>query len=111
MKQFPEFIQTLPEVDLPFDGVSGWLLQGETQQAVFLACDQLTDVPEHSHRSQWELVIDGEVELRMEGKAQVHRAGDSFYIPEGVGHGATIQPGYKAIVFFDQADRYHKKQG
>lgn len=109
MKQFPEFIQTLPEVDLPFDGVSGWLLQGETRQVVFLKCHQLTDVPAHSHRSQWELVIDGEVELRMEGKAQVHRAGDSFYIPEGVEHGATIQPGYRAIIFFDQTDRYQIK--
>jgi mannose-6-phosphate isomerase-like protein (cupin superfamily) len=109
MNQFPEFIQTLPEVDLPFDGVSGWLLQGDTRQVVFLQCHQLTDVPAHSHRSQWELVIDGEVELHMEGKTQVHRAGDSFYIPEGIEHGATIQPGYKAIVFFDQTDRYQTR--
>lgn len=109
MKQFPEFIQTLPEVHLPFDGVSGWLMQGDTQQVVFLACHQSTDVPDHSHRSQWELVIDGEVELRIGGEAKTHRAGDSFYIPEGVEHGATIQAGYKAIVFFDQADRYSAK--
>ena len=109
MKQFPEFIQALPEVDLPFDGVSGWLLQGDTRQVVFLECHKLTDVPAHSHRSQWELVVDGEVELRMEGNAQTFRAGDSFYIPEGIEHGATIQPGYKAIIFFDQTDRYQAK--
>jgi quercetin dioxygenase-like cupin family protein len=68
-----------------------------------------TVVPRHSHRAQWELVITGEVELEMEGEKLVQRAGDSFFIPAGVEHGASVKAGYRAVVFFDQADRYHAK--
>lgn len=109
MNEFPEFISNLPEVDVPFDNVSGTLLQGETLQAVFLEFEKDTEVPEHSHNAQWELVLDGEVDLRMRGETVTHRAGSQFYIPAGVEHGATARAGYRAIVFFDQADRYHAK--
>jgi len=32
---FPEFVKTLPEVDLPFPGCRGWLLQCPDHQVVF----------------------------------------------------------------------------
>jgi quercetin dioxygenase-like cupin family protein len=106
---FPEFIRNLPAVDIPVDGVSGYLLQSETQQVAFLQFEKDAEIPEHSHNAQWELVVAGEVELRMEGKKLRQRAGDSFYIPAGVEHGATVRAGYRSIVFFDQADRYQAK--
>ncbi len=109
MQDFPEFVTKLPEIDIPFDGVSGHLLQGETQQAVFVHFAKDTVVPKHSHRAQWELVIASEVRLEMEGQERVCRAGDSFFIPEGVEHGATVKAGYRAVIFFDQADRYQAK--
>ena len=62
--EFPEFICNLPEVDINLAGVSGHVLQGKRQQAVFLRFDQDVEVPEHSHRAQWELVLAGEVRLR-----------------------------------------------
>ena len=106
---FPKFIRDLPAVDVPFAGVSGYLLQGENQQVAFLQFETDADVPGHSHNAQWELVIGGEVELRMGGKTSTYRAGDSFYIPAGETHGATVHAGYRSIVFFDQADRYKTK--
>ena len=45
-------------------------------------------MPEHSHRAQWELVIAGKSELKMKGEARTYQQGDSFFIPEGVEHGA-----------------------
>jgi quercetin dioxygenase-like cupin family protein len=109
MNEFPEFIAALPEVEMPFEGLTARLLQGEGQQVVFLYADRDTDVPEHSHRAQWELVLDGEAVLTMGGKERSYRRGESFYIPEGVPHSATVRAGYRAIMFFDQADRYRAK--
>ena len=33
---FPDMITNLPEADIPFKGVRGWVVQGEDQQVVFL---------------------------------------------------------------------------
>ena len=60
MKQvvsFPDFIMTLPEIDVPLPGARGWLLQGEGQQVAFLEFTETVDVPEHSHEEQWEFAI------------------------------------------------------
>jgi quercetin dioxygenase-like cupin family protein len=109
MTEFPQFIRELPAVEVPFPGVSGHLLQGRTQQVAFLRFEDDVEVPEHSHNAQWELVIAGEVRLRMGAETKTYRAGDSFYIPAGEAHGASVRAGYRSIVFFDQADRYRAR--
>ena len=109
MTDFPQFIRGLPGVAVPFEGVTGFLLQGESQQVAFLEFETDVDVPEHSHNAQWELVIDGEVELTMEGRTDTYRAGQSFYVPAGIPHGAIVRAGYRSIIFFDQADRYQTR--
>ena len=106
MDDFPEFIARLPELDISLEGVSGHLLQGQNQQVAFVRFQNEIDVPEHSHKAQWELVVAGEVRLRVHGEEKIYRAGESFYIPEGIVHGALVGAGYKAIIIFDQADRY-----
>ena len=111
MHEFPDFITTLPVLDIPFEGMSGHLLQGESQQVAFVRADTDTTVPEHSHRAQWELVIAGEARLTMGGETRTHRQGDSFHIPEGVEHSARVLAGYRAVVFFDQIDRYRAMVG
>ena len=109
MNDFPEFITKLPELDIPFEGVSGHLLQGENQQVAFARFDKDTEVPMHSHRAQWELVMAGEVRLTMEGQERTYREGESFYIPEDVEHAGKVKAGYRAVIFFDQIDRYQAK--
>ena len=109
MDRFPDFVNEMPELELPFEGVTGHLLQGEGHQVAFVEFHEDTEVPEHSHRAQWELAVAGEVRLRMGGEERVIRAGESFFIPEGVEHGATVSAGYRAVIVFDQADRYQAK--
>ncbi len=109
MDDFPEFITRLPELDIPFEGVSGHLLQGEDHQTAFVRFEDETVVPEHSHASQWELVVAGELRLTVDGVENTYREGDSFYIPAGAVHGAVVGAGYRAVIFFDQADRYQAR--
>ncbi|UCE05640.1 MAG: hypothetical protein JSW07_18900, partial [bacterium] len=63
MPKFPEFIQNLPEADLPVDGIRGWLLNSENGQVLFLKVDEEAIISEHKHGDQWGIVIEGEMEL------------------------------------------------
>ncbi|MBU0740967.1 cupin domain-containing protein [bacterium] len=102
----PSFLQALPEIDLPISGARGWLLQGEGQQVVFVEFGETVDVPEHGHAEQWEFAVAGRVDLHIDGGTIGYTAGDNFFIPAGVPHGATVHAGYKALIVFNAPDRY-----
>ena len=106
---FPEPITSLPEADIPFNSVRAYLSQAETHQIIFMEFAEDAQVPEHSHESQWEIVLEGRVELSIDGAKRVYSKGDRFFIPEGVRHSARVFAGYAAIAFFNQADRYKVK--
>lgn len=109
VKRFPDFLTFLPEVDLPFAGARGWLIQGDKVQVVFIEFSAPLEVPEHAHAEQWEFVVSGQVELRMQGGSRKYGAGDNFFIPAAVPHAATVQAGYRAIIVFNEPDRYKRK--
>jgi quercetin dioxygenase-like cupin family protein len=109
MLGFPDFLTRFPEAAVPFDGVKAWMVQGETNQVVFVEFREEVDVPEHSHTEQWELVLAGSVVLRMEGREREYQPGDSFFIPGGVSHSARVAAGYRGIIVFNEPDRYLPK--
>ena len=106
---FPEIITKLPEADIPFEGVHSHLFQGQNQQFVFMSFEKDAEVPEHAHEGQWGVVLDGEIELIIDGKKNIFKKGDTYYIPKGVKHSARIRRGYKDLTLFDQKDRYKVK--
>ena len=109
MEQIPGFLRALPEIDLPLSGARGWMIQSADHQVVLLEFSEDAEVPEHAHAEQWELPIAGSVELRMGGASKEYRPGESFFIPAGVPHAATVHAGYKAILIFNERDRYKPK--
>ncbi len=111
MSTFPEFIKKRPRVDLPYQSVNGYLIQGNHEQVVFMAFDRDTVVPEHSHASQWELVVEGTVDLTLNGKTTTYSKGGCFFIPKDAPHAAVVHKGYHCVMIFDQRDRYHVKHG
>jgi len=52
---FPGPILRLPAADIPIDGISAYLAQGEHFQMVFMSFEKDTIVPAHSHAEQWKL--------------------------------------------------------
>jgi quercetin dioxygenase-like cupin family protein len=107
---FPDPIKNLPEVDIPLEGVKAFLAQGNNYQIIFMEFENDVDLPEHSHESQWELVIEGKVDLIVEGNKRQYKKGERFFIPKGAKHSAKIYSGYTSIAFFNQKDRYKKKK-
>jgi len=106
---FPPPILSLPKADIPFDGVKAHLSQGDNHQVLFMQFEKGVEVPEHSHEDQWGVVLEGKIELTISGRKRTYQKGDRYYIPHGVKHSAKVYAGYADITYFDQKDRYKKK--
>ena len=106
---FPDPIVALPEADIPLDGVRAYLSQSEVHQIVFMEFSKDAIVPEHSHESQWAVVLEGRIDIVIGGEAKTLGKGDQYFIPAGVPHSAKVYAGYADVTFFNQKNRYSKK--
>jgi quercetin dioxygenase-like cupin family protein len=66
-------------------------------------------LPEHVHPAQAGIVLEGKIELIIDGEKQSFTRGDRYYIPEGVKHSGKIDAGYADVTFFNGPHRYTKK--
>ena len=108
-KVFPDPIMRLPEADVPIDGVRAYLSQSENHQIVFMEFSKDVAVPEHSHESQWAVVLEGRIDLAIGGETRTLGKGDQYFVPRGVKHSAKIYAGYADVTYFNQKDRYRRK--
>lgn len=107
----PEFITTLPELDVPFpsDVVVSYVFPSEHGLVVFFEFFKEMELPLHSHKAQWGTVLEGSITLTIGSDTREYRAGDTYSIPSGVEHGGTITAGTKVIDIFEESDRYPVK--
>lgn len=109
---FPEVITVLPEADIQIKGVRAWILQGEKHQLVFFEMKDYAQVPEHSHDyAQWGILIEGKMELIIEGKSRICAKGDEYVIPPHARHRAKFLIDSRVIDFFSERNRYKPKKG
>ena len=109
LSEFPSFVRSLPEADLPFEGLRGWLLQSESGQVLFNESDIEVLVPDHSHGEQWGIVIDGKIEMTISGQTITYGRGDTYFIPAGAVHRARIYPRFRAVDYFADRSRYRPR--
>jgi len=96
---YPKVITDLPEADIPFEGIKGWLLQGPDRQVVFFDIQPVGVVPEHCHGEQWGVVVEGELTLVVEGVKNTYRKGEFYHIASGARHSATFGTACKVMTF------------
>ena len=65
---FPEPIRNLPEADIPIEGINAYLSQSETHQIIFMEFEKDVDLSEHSHAAQIGIVLEGQIDLTIDGK-------------------------------------------
>ena len=107
MKPFyPKVISDLPEADIPFEGVKGWLSQSDNHQIVFFEIEPIGKVDEHKHGAQWGVVFEGEMELTIGEESRTYRKGDHYFIPARVLHSAVFLTKTWLMDFFADRDRY-----
>jgi len=110
LRGFPKVITDLPEADIPFKGVRAWILQGKKHQLVFFEFEPSALVPEHSHDyPQWGMVIEGKMELTIDGKARICEKGDEYVIPAKAKHYVSFLSKVRVMDFFSEKTRYKTK--
>ena len=106
---FPKPILDLPQADIPIPGATAFLSQAENHQMLFMEFNQDVEIGEHAHASQWGIVLEGRIDMTIDGTQKSFYKGDCYIIPQGVRHSAKIYAGYADITFFNQKDRYSVK--
>ncbi len=106
---FEKLMKKLQLAEVLIKGAEIRVSQSKNHQIVFMSFTDAVSIPEHEHSKQFEFVIDGKVDIFLDGKKNTYEKGDQFFISEGVLHSARIYSGYKAIAFFDEPDRYPVK--
>ena len=108
--EFPEMITDLPEADIPFTGVRGWIVQGENKQVVFMDIEPIGKVDEHAHSAQFGVLLEGEMSLTIAGETRKYKKGDSYFIPDKVLHSAVFHSQVKVMDMFNERNRYSIKK-
>ncbi|MBW1748557.1 MAG: cupin domain-containing protein [Deltaproteobacteria bacterium] len=93
---FPKPIRDLPEADIPLEGVKAYLSQSDTHQ--------------NSHAAQIGIVLEGRIDLTIGGKTETFTKGNRYFIADNMPHSGKIYAGYADVTFFNEPDRYSKKQ-
>ena len=106
---FPKPIRNLPEADIPLKGIRAYLSQSENHQIIFMEFAEDVELPEHAHADQWGIVLEGKIDLVIEGVKRTYTKGDRYFIPAGTKHSGKIYAGYADITFFNEKDRYRAK--
>jgi quercetin dioxygenase-like cupin family protein len=71
--------------------------------------DEDVELQEHAHAAQMGIVLEGKIELVIDGKKKSFSKGNRYYIPEGIKHSGKIYSGYADVTFFNEPNRYSKK--
>jgi quercetin dioxygenase-like cupin family protein len=107
---YPDVITNLPEADIPFKGLKGWISQSDNHQIVFFEIEAIGDVAEHKHGDQFGVVFEGEMDLTAGGVTRTLKKGDTYFIPAGIMHGAVFKKKTYLMDMFADKDRYLPKK-
>jgi quercetin dioxygenase-like cupin family protein len=102
----PEAVRSLPLIEMPVSGATGYCLQDDQKQIVFFAFEEGVSFPDHSHCEQRGVVIAGEMTIEIDGQTNLYQAGDQYSVPDGVRHRATFSRPTVLIDMSDAPDRY-----
>lgn len=105
-RDFPSFVRTLPEADLGCPGLRGWVLQGERGCVLYSEAITEAALPEHAHAECWGVVVDGRMELTVDGYTRVYTRSDLYVVPPQVRHRARVFPGFRGVEHLSDPDLY-----
>jgi quercetin dioxygenase-like cupin family protein len=103
-----DFLKALPSLDLPLpdDLVSTHVIRSDTGLAVFFFIHKTFELPEHSHKGQWGTVLEGKLDLTVNGVTTTYTPGMTYDIPSGAPHSAVAHAGSVILDIFEEPDRY-----
>ena len=98
---FPESVHRLPRTKLA--GLDAFVHDRPDSQVVFLeapAGGPEVLVPTHTHDVEWGVVVEGAIEMTIDGQVELHTAGTAHLIASGVPHSFRFRPGTSSVHYF-----------
>ena len=84
------------------DGIIGHYVHGENSTLGLVILDEGSSVPPHQHpQEQITYILEGELDMTIDGKRCLLSAGMYYVIPSGVVHGAVAHVDCKVIDVFN----------
>jgi quercetin dioxygenase-like cupin family protein len=105
---YPDFMRGFPSLDIPYpeEVVSTNVIRSDAGLVVFFTVHQDVEIPEHSHGHQWGALFAGQIKLTVDGQTRNCNAGDTWDIPAGTLHSATLFAGSRLMDVFAEPNRY-----
>lgn len=97
---WPSFVRRLPAAEVPLPGLDARVVDDGTVQVAMFEFTADAQVPVHAHADKWGVVVAGTMELTAGGEPRTVGVGDSYFVPAGVLHGATVAAGTRVIEVF-----------
>lgn len=95
---FPEMIlKNVPLRDYGIKGLHTHVDHTSSGTVYFVFAEDKVVFPEHAHKAQWTIVVNGECIFTANGKSVTYKKGDTYFIPEGMKHQITLLPGYAEV--------------
>jgi quercetin dioxygenase-like cupin family protein len=106
--KLPAFIDALPALDTPIpeSKVSTRAVQSDRGLVAFFTFHEDFELPPHSHKAQWGMVIAGEAVFTIGGKTTRFGPGECYNIPSGVEHSGSFAKGTVCVDAWEEPDRY-----
>lgn len=100
--RWPDFVRALPVASVPVPGLDARVVDdGACQVALFDFAEDAV-VAEHIHADKWGILVAGQMTLSVAGSERPLAAGDSYFVPAGVPHGAQVVAGSRIIEIFGE---------
>ncbi len=85
-------------------------MQSSSHQLVFFEFEEGVNLPGHSHSyPQWGMVIEGKMELTIDGIPKIHGRGEEYLVPAGAIHSVRFFSDTRVMDFFSEKNRYKPK--
>ena len=81
---FPEPIQNLPQADIPLHGLTAFISQSDDHQILFMQFEEDVDLPEHAHAEQVGFVLEGKIDLVIDGSTTPFPKGIGIIFQRGL---------------------------
>jgi quercetin dioxygenase-like cupin family protein len=106
---FPAFFDNLPQPDVPMDGLWARMMV-DNALILFYSLPEGGSADEHTHGDEWGAILDGKIDITMNGETRTYAKGDTYFIPAGTPHSVVNHPGVVGIDVFADPDRFPAKR-
>ena len=78
---FPDPITQFPKADIPLEGLTAYLSQADTHQTLYMQFEKTVELPEHEHADQIGFILEGKIDLIIDGEKRTYAKGNRYHIP------------------------------